>query len=504
MIEYYNHLLFKLAYPENEAGLKETQYQLHKFSNEFIQKDQDYRNRFVDSGLPGVEVVGFFTLRLLTECRKFDALNISLEYLDEDGLHPKEMMEFLLPEVEYEAIGASEKDKIDFLFELSGSKDKSELLDWLVGLFNQNTLSDKIKNVWFDKLKAVVSIHSSSLEWSKGYVNFALSEPYFHTDGILKKFDVYSIIRSPLKAPMHCSKLNIAKLLKVAQSTLLMISRETDPITYSNPKQVKYFELDRGFSIALFGLDSDRSLPLEFYIGYMMFKNGFPISYGGAWIFGKRALIGINIFEAFRGGESAYLFCQIMRTYSNFFKIEYFEVEPYQFGLNNQEGIKSGAFWFYYRLGYRPQDEKLQRLADREFQKIIRSKSYRSPEKILQTFTSSYLELRLNPDHVVPVSASDWSRWITQRIKQQFGGNRNLALEYSLSLLKRKLKLGNSFTAEHKGFQKLGILLALAVDWDELNEAQIIHLSRIIKLKSIADLDCALQWNNEAIKWLQI
>jgi len=78
LIEYYNHLLFKLAYPENEAGLKETQYQLHKFSNEFIQKDQDYRNRFVDSGLPGVEVVGYFTLRLLTECRKFDALNISL------------------------------------------------------------------------------------------------------------------------------------------------------------------------------------------------------------------------------------------------------------------------------------------------------------------------------------------------------------------------------------------------------------------------------------------
>ena len=31
-----------------------------------------------------------------------------------------------------------------------------------------------------------------------------------------------------------------------------------------------------------------------------------------------------------------------------------FVVKPYQFGKGNPEGLKSGAFWFYYRLGFRP------------------------------------------------------------------------------------------------------------------------------------------------------
>jgi len=50
---------------------------------------------------------------------------------------------------------------------------------------------------------------------------------------------------------------------------------------------------------------------------FMMFKNGYPMAYGGGWLFGKRSLLGINIFESFRGGESAFVFAQLLRTYKN-------------------------------------------------------------------------------------------------------------------------------------------------------------------------------------------
>ena len=35
-----------------------------------------------------------------------------------------------------------------------------------------------------------------------------------------------------------------------------------------------------------------------------------------------------------------------------------FVVEPSQFGGTNKEGLLSGAFWFYYRLGFRPIDPR--------------------------------------------------------------------------------------------------------------------------------------------------
>ncbi|MER3498490.1 MAG: hypothetical protein C4308_07590 [Chitinophagaceae bacterium] len=66
--------------------------------------------------------------------------------------------------------------------------------------------------------------------------------------------------------------------------------------------------MGRGLQIVLVGLHSSKLLSLENYIGYMAFKNGWPVGYGGGWIFGQRCKIGVNIYPAFRRGESARLF----------------------------------------------------------------------------------------------------------------------------------------------------------------------------------------------------
>jgi hypothetical protein len=34
--------------------------------------------------------------------------------------------------------------------------------------------------------------------------------------------------------------------------------------------------------------------------------------------------------------------------------VEVFSLDPYQIGHENEEGIESGAFWFYRKLGFRP------------------------------------------------------------------------------------------------------------------------------------------------------
>ncbi len=76
-------------------------------------------------------------------------------------------------------------------------------------------------------------------------------------------------------------------------------------------------------------------------------KNGVPVGYGGGWPFLATCRTGTNVFAPFRGGESSWLFAQVLRAYRQHFGVKRFVVEPYQFGAGNREGLLSGAFWFY-------------------------------------------------------------------------------------------------------------------------------------------------------------
>ncbi|MBC7862602.1 MAG: hypothetical protein IAF38_06470 [Bacteroidia bacterium] len=168
-------------------------------------------------------------------------------------------------------------------------------------------------------------------------------------------------------------------------------------------------------------------MAFDSYIGYMMFKNGLPIAYGGAWIFFNRALIGINIFDAYRGGESSFLFAQLLRVYHQRFKVDSFSVEPYQYGKDNPEGISSGAYWFYYRFGFRSDDEKLKFLAEEETEKIKTIKGYRSPANVLKQFTNSNITLNLK-EKTEEQDAGKISLEISKYIALNFNGNRSAAL----------------------------------------------------------------------------
>ncbi len=198
-------------------------------------------------------------------------------------------------------------------------------------------------------------------------------------------------------------------------------ARETDPVTYLQEDSLKIFHLERGIDLAIYGMIPQRQMPLESYVGFTLCKNGFPVSYGGAWIFGQTARIGINIFETFRGGESGFILCQLLRVYKQLFKISYVEVEPYQYGLDNPDGIKTAAFWFYYKYGFRPVDQQLLKLANSEYQKIKTRKNYRSTEKTLVKFTQSNIALNMGKN--IHVQVTDISLQLKSFIKNKYQNN---------------------------------------------------------------------------------
>jgi hypothetical protein len=242
-----------------------------------------------------------------------------------------------------------------------------------------------------------------------------------------------------------------------------------------------YYELEHGLSIALFSILPERRLPLESYIGFMMFKNGYPMAYGGGWLFGNRSLLGINIFESFRGGESAFVFSQLLRSYKQSFGANYFEVEPYQFGKNNPEGLKSGAFWFYYRFGFRPIDKDLNNLASKEAEKINNTKGYRTSIETLKRFTNSNLAVNFKHEQL-PVNPSVISEYISNQIKLKFKGDRSAAEKWSLAVLKTDIGIdfSKATKSEKIGINKLGLFIAFCVQTKKLSASKKIKIKEFV------------------------
>ena len=60
-------------------------------------------------------------------------------------------------------------------------------------------------------------------------------------------------------------------------------------------------------------------------------------------------------------------------------------------GHRNDEGIESGAWWFYYKLGFRPRSPRIRRLARRELRRIKTRPSHRSSKRTLQRLAEDYL-----------------------------------------------------------------------------------------------------------------
>jgi hypothetical protein len=58
-------------------------------------------------------------------------------------------------------------------------------------------------------------------------------------------------------------------------------------------------------------------------------------------------------------------------------------------GHENEEAIESGSFWFYYKLGFRPESPQVARVAERELQKIATRPGYRTRPATLRRLAKS-------------------------------------------------------------------------------------------------------------------
>ena len=183
------------------------------------------------------------------------------------------------------------------------------------------------------------------------------------------------------------------------------------------------------------------------------------------------------------------MFAQLLRTYKQAFGAEYFEVEPYQFGKNNPEGLQSGAFWFYYRFGFRPIESQLHELALKEAELIGSQKGYRSSIDTLKKFTAGNVAVNFGKKEA-PLNPSLISKFITQEIALKHHGDRLGVESKSKKHIAKLLKLNPAFMKKNAaGINKLAVFIALCIDDKKVNAELKKQLVKLIETKSNSEFE---------------
>jgi len=487
LLAYHDVLLFLLAYPATAAMRSLAARELTRVAAAARDIDahgpERARGSLRGSGIAWSEITiayGYPIVHWLVtrfpECADIDSFG-------DRGVLLGQWLRHGLPPTEFELLACGE-DSPEALLEAGTKGWRDSRLAWLVAQFERLPCDPALRETLYDSLEAFVSLNPRDAPISRTFARGLPAPVFYHRVPLLRSVDADRVIATALPRAHRLGRDARQQLIDAGRGVLAMLGRETDPITHADIKRTRHYNLGRGVDIALYSATPAQRTALDSHIGYVLFKNTVPIGYGGGWPFLGTCKIGINIFAPFRSGESAFLMASVLRVYARLFAVERFVVEPYQFGAGNREGLESGAFWFYFRLGFRPVKPKLRALALDEYEQIRLTPGYRTPLSVLRRFARSDLERPLIQGAQAACDPALLSQAVTAWIASRFRGRRDRAEAAALRSVAAALGIGDAAgwnDDEHRALRAMAPVLAQIKDlhaWPGPDKRRLVTLIR--------------------------
>ena len=504
-------LLFLRAYPQSKHIVQETELILRQFPRWIGEAttqevDLDALDHPEISGIAGRTVVDTFSFYVVRDLVRRYPREVGF-YWDwfEDENRLGDTWPRFMPLLEEDA---SVEANIPYRAWLQAARGKTPELNWLIERFNRLPMNDSAKAELYNSQKL-------SVEWTPAYSSTRTgmllpaelrSGPiFYHREPLLQRRDV-SLVDELRKPPPRLEKLSKSDgqaILNLSRDASTTRYRELYGFTHGDAVRVLKAELGRGVDLFVMGLPPNKRLPLRAYHSAMIFKNQVPIGYFEGLSLCERMESGFNLYYTFREGETAWLYAKTLNVMRNLLGVTTFSLDPYQVGYENEEGIESGAFWFYRKLGFRPTDRLLLKLAEQEEVKIQSRKGYRTSPATLRKLARSPMVYELNRRR-----AGDWDHFQVRRIgfavqhemARKFDGDsekmRTQALQRLSKIAKRRLTY-----AERKIFSDFAVVLLLIPDLAEWSREEKRSLLQIIDSKAGGDEANYLQLMQNHIKF---
>jgi len=399
LIRLHETLLFLRAYPQGASVLSQVEKTLRTLARVVPKlRDKDLDLSPLDnpevSGIAGTRVTSNFSYVIVCwlVAKYPKQLSIDWDWFEEEDRFGATMPRFM-PLLEEEAMVEAHVPYRDWL---RAARRRENEVAWLIGQFESMNVSENVKSELYDSLK----LH---LTWRFGFrssrtgMKLPVSKVFFHNQPLIQRRDI-SLSVELLSPPIPIEEVSRAlgaKILDIARETSAVRYRELHGFTYGDSRRVLKASLGRGTEAFVIGVPPEHRLPLRAYHAALIFKNGVPVAYFEGLSLFERMESGFNLYYTFRDGETAWLYARILRLMRQLLGVTVFSIEPYQIGHENEEGIESGAFWFYRKLGFRPVRPELMKLTLSEEQKIATKRDYRTSARTLRRLAGGHLLFEL-------------------------------------------------------------------------------------------------------------
>ena len=474
LLQYHDLLLFLIAYPDNTTIYRYANEQLKHLSLH-IQLQVRIKERLYNSGITSSSLCSSFSFDMVKWMRICNPEDIRLNSFAAGEGTLQSILSVVLPKVESEILQDANSNWKTWLKQ---SLEKGEdLLDRLIAVFSESNLRPEVR----DELWAALGIFVE-VDFPRHHcLPETLITPYYHRSLIKSDLKNQPVSKQEL---VNINEKEAAYIMECSRMILVRHHREIDPVSFTSPKLISYYRLQRGLTIALMGMVPDRRHPIDSYMGYVVFKNGLPVAYAGSWILFDSSRIGLNVFPAYRGGESQYIFDQVLQLHRKVYHLNRFSVDPYQLGKENSDGIHSGSFWVYYRAGFRPVKKEQYLIAAGEAMKISSNKNYRSRGAVLKKLADSRMEKVLHK-RAVSFDATDLSLVYAKLLKTQYKNKRQPAEESSFIKLAKLLKIKNYHEQNIQFILRNWCIILVSIEQKWRHNSQLKkQLKKIFSLKA--------------------
>jgi hypothetical protein len=393
LLRYHELLMFVRAYPHNAAVMRAAEKELNSFAERVAWlREQDVDLSPLEhpevsgvAGTPVTDTFSFYIVRSLMQ-RYPSQTSIYWDWFEDENRLAATWPRFMPMLAEDAAVEAH----VPYREWLRAARGHRAELAWLIDRFDELPATDDARAELYDSQKLYV-------QWTPPYRSSrsGLRAPpkklFYHRGPLIQRRDI-DLNKEVVQPSPPLRKLSLdegQRALDRARDASTIRYRELYGFTHGDPKHVYHAELGRGVELFLSGLPPEKRLPLRAVHSAMIFKNGVPIGYFEGLTLFERMESGFNLYYTFRDGETAWLYARVLNVLHHFTGATAFTLDPYQIGHENEEGIESGAFWFYRKLGFRPMRGELLVLAETEEQKIATRKGYRTPARTLRELARS-------------------------------------------------------------------------------------------------------------------
>jgi hypothetical protein len=496
LIQYHETLLYLCAYPQAPAIVRAAEKELRLFP----QRVALMRNAGADlsaldapelSGIAGTSVTDTFTYNIVRWLLRDHQSQLAFDWeWFEDEYRLAETWPRFMPLLEEDAFVEA---NVPYAAWLRAARSGQRELPWLMERFHRLPVTEQEKSELYNSQKLYV-------RWSPAYratrtgMRLPARRIFYHQEPLLQRRDV-SFKEELEKPPPLLQKLERRDgeaALDMAREASTIRYRELYGFTHGDPKRVLKANLGRGVDLVLVGLPPERRLPLRAYHAAMIYKNRVPVGYFEGISLFERMESGFNFYYTFREGETAWIYARTLNVFRHLLGVTAFSLDPYQLGHENEEGIESGAFWFYRKLGFRPTHRSLLELTEREENRIAGHKSYRTSAATLRKLAAAPMIFELDQRR-----SGDWDRFQLRRIgfaaqrlmAMKFGGDAEEMRKATVDRVSHSLGISTSSwnKTQLKIFSDFSAVLSLIPDIDDWSPAEKQGVIRIIQAKARND-----------------